>query len=197
VEQQPVIHTVRLRLRPLTPADAARVQELASEREVAALTTNIPHPYADGMAERWVSNHLGQYERGELATWAVVPADEDTLIGAVSLHFDSPHNRAEISYWLGAPYWGQGYAPEAVGAAVRYAFDRRSLQKVTSSVLADNQRSVRVLEKLGFSEEGRQRRQIMKWEELHDLLRFGLLKEEYTSQLEGGAPIYSLIKIES
>ncbi|MCE5258264.1 MAG: GNAT family N-acetyltransferase [Chloroflexi bacterium] len=197
MEPQPVIHTVRLRLRPLVPADAPRVRELAGEREVAALTTNIPHPYEAGMAERWIAIHLGHYVRGELATWAVTLSGEEPLMGAVSLHFDAPHNRAEASYWLGQVFWGYGYAPEAVGAAIYYAFEHRGLQKITASVLADNQRSVRVMEKLGFVLEGRQRRQICKWEAFHDLLRYGLLREEFAAQRETESSCYYYVKMET
>ncbi|MHB9031418.1 MAG: GNAT family N-acetyltransferase [Anaerolineae bacterium] len=197
MEIQPIIHTARLVLRPLEPGDAPRVSELAGQRPVAELTSNIPHPYAPEMAEHWISIHLGHYRRGELATWAAAPADDPALIGAVTLHFDTPHNRAEASYWLGLPYWGQGYAAEAVAGALRYAFERRGLQKVTASVFADNQRSVRVMEKLGFTLEGRQRRQIYKWDVFHDLLRYGLLREEFTALLASSAVCYQNIILES
>ena len=129
LQPQPVIHSARLRLRPLAPEDAPRVRELAGAREVSVLTSNIPHPYEPGMAERWIAIHLGHYTRGELATWAVTLSGETALCGAVSLHFDTPHNRAELSYWLGKDFWGQGYAAETAGAAVCYAFERRGLQR--------------------------------------------------------------------
>jgi len=195
LQPQPVIHSARLRLRPLAPEDAPRVRELAGAREVSVLTSNIPHPYEPGMAERWIAIHLGHYTRGELATWAVTLSGETALCGAVSLHFDTPHNRAELSYWLGKDFWGQGYAAETAGAAVCYAFERRGLQKVTSSVFADNTRSVRVLEKLGFTLEGRQRRQIYKWETYHDLLRYGLLREEYNTLLASELGYYRYVNI--
>lgn len=62
-------------------------------------------------------------------------------------------------------------------------------------MFADNTRSVRVLEKLGFTLEGRQRRQIYKWETYHDLLRYGLLREEYDTLLAGELGYYRYVNI--
>ena len=58
-------------LRPFRTADADEVQRLAGDRAVADTTLNIPHPYEDGMAEKWISNHRDWFERGEQAVFAV------------------------------------------------------------------------------------------------------------------------------
>ena len=58
-------------------------------------------------------------------------------------------------YWLGADFWGQGYASEAATAVVAFAFDRLALREVNASVLPENDRSVRVLEKAGLTYVGR------------------------------------------
>jgi ribosomal-protein-alanine N-acetyltransferase len=179
MDPQPTLETERLRLRPLEMSDAPRVQELAGEHAVAALTTNIPHPYLRGMAERWITIHRQHFARGELATFAIVLLENDTFIGAVSLHFDNAHERAELGYWIGLPYWGRGYCTEAARAVVRYGFEQRTLHRISSCHFGDNTRSARVLQKLGMTEEGCQRQHIKKENEFHDLHRYGLLRIEY------------------
>ena len=85
---QPSIETTRLTLRPFRASDAPIVQELAGERDIADTTMNIPHPYADGMAEAWIAEHGPGYDDGKIATFAIVVRDEAALIGAVGLRID-------------------------------------------------------------------------------------------------------------
>jgi [ribosomal protein S5]-alanine N-acetyltransferase len=179
MDSQPTLQTERLQLRPLELSDAPRVQELAGERAVAATTTNIPHPYEKGMAERWITIHRQHFARAELATFAVTLLQDGAFIGAVTLHFDNEHERAELGYWIGLPYWGNGYCTEAARAVVRYGFEQRALQRISSCHFGDNRRSERVLLKLGFTHEGCQRQHIKKWDEFHDLHRYGILRSEY------------------
>lgn len=179
MDPQPSLETERLRLRPLELSDAPRVQELAGEGAVAIMTTNIPHPYSAGMAERWITIHRQHYARGELATFAVALLADGTFIGAVSLHFDSAHERAELGYWIGLPYWGKGYCTEAARAVVRYGFEQRALHRISSCHFGTNLRSARVLQKLGMTNEGCQRQHIKKGDEFYDLYRYGILRAEY------------------
>jgi len=110
----PTISTDRLILRPFSLSDAARVRELAGEREVAEMTANIPHPYEEGMAEEWISNHADSLKNGMGVTLAIVLQPEGSLIGAIGLTLNKAHHFAELGYWIGKPYWNQGYCTEAV-----------------------------------------------------------------------------------
>jgi RimJ/RimL family protein N-acetyltransferase len=79
MQTYPTLTTPRLNLRPFSLADAPDVQRLAGSREVASTTLNIPHPYADGMAEPWIATHQEQYERGACVTFAIVLRTHHTL----------------------------------------------------------------------------------------------------------------------
>jgi len=70
----PVLEAPQLVLRPFTLGDAPAVQRLAGEREIAATTANIPHPYEDGVAEQWISGHQAAFERGgeDMAVYAIL-----------------------------------------------------------------------------------------------------------------------------
>jgi ribosomal-protein-alanine N-acetyltransferase len=59
MKERPTLETARSVLRPFILADAPDVQRLAGERDVASTTRNIPHPYANGMAEQWIRTHYG------------------------------------------------------------------------------------------------------------------------------------------
>ncbi|HUV94712.1 MAG TPA: GNAT family N-acetyltransferase [Anaerolineae bacterium] len=175
----PTLRTERLVLRAFKLSDAADVQRMAGAREIASPTINIPHPYEDGMAELWISSHRGASERGELVPLAITLSADGTLIGAISLGLDQSHERAELGYWIGAPYWGQGYCTEAARAILGYGFGVLGLHRIHSSHFARNPASGRVMQKLGMTREGCLRHHVKKWDAFEDLAVYGLLREEW------------------
>lgn len=177
----PELRTRRLHLRAFQLSDAERVQRLAGEKEIAATTTNIPHPYEDGMAETWIAGHEESLANREGVVFAIdlVAPDLVGLVGAVGLVLGLPDRRAELGYWIGRPYWGRGIATEAATAVLRYGFAELGLTRIHAHHFAGNPASGRVLEKIGMSFEGRLRKHVLKWGRYEDLLMFGILKEEF------------------
>lgn len=178
----PDLHTERLTLRPFTLVDAARVQRLAGDEEIARYTLNIPHPYEDGMAEAWIESHPDRFQAGESATFAITLRDERLLIGAIGLQFAPRHRRAEMGYWVARDRWGRGYATEAARAVLRYAFAERGLHKVVATHLAPNIASGRVMQKIGMRQEGVQREHVLKNGRFVDLVLYGILREDWERQ---------------
>lgn len=173
----PALETARLGLRAFTAEDAGRVQQLAGDDEVSRLTSNIPHPYRDGMAEAWIEQHGGWASKGRAYVWAICHQGE--LVGAISLTDIAPGHQAELGFWLGRCAWGKGFMTEAARAVVEHAFESLGLTRLHSSHFAANQASGHVLEKLGFRKEGTQRRHLYKNGEFHDRVLYGLLAEEW------------------
>jgi len=159
-------------------ADAPRVQHLAGERAVAQFTLNIPHPYPDGVAEKWIASHQPKYEKGELVNFAITRRPDGLLIGAVGLALNPAHARAEIGYWIGTPYWGQGYCTEAARAVVDYGFDVLRVNRIQSRHFAANPASGRVMQKLGMSPEGCLRQYVRKDGPFADMVLYGLLRSD-------------------
>jgi len=183
----PDLETERLLLRPFTLLDARRVQLLAGERAIASNTLAIPHPYEDGMAEDWIATHAERFRAGKSATFAITLKERQLLIGAIGLQFATRHNRAEMGYWIGADYWGQGYCTEAARAVLHYAFAERGLQKVVATHLARNPASGRVMQKIGMTQEGYLRRHVIKWDVYEDLVVYGILRDEYLGRGVSGS----------
>ena len=173
----PTLRTERLVLRPFVLEDAPTVQRLAGNRDVAATTLNIPHPYEDGQAESWIGTHGEAWSEKRFLTLAVT-AGADGLVGAVSLELEMKHRRGELGYWIGQPFWGHGYATEASRALIRYAFAELGLNKIGAHYLGSNPASGRVMEKLGMQREGLLRQQIVKWNRLEDIVVYGILEDD-------------------
>jgi len=181
----PTIETERLILRPFQISDAPRVKELAGAYEIYRPTLNIPHPYEDGMAERWISTHDAQFYSGEGVNLAVTLKGEDFLVGAIGLGASAKHNRAELGYWIGVPYWGNGYCTEAAIAMIRYGFEVMHLHKITCSHMEWNQASGRVMQKSGMRKEGTLIDHVMKDGEYHTMVLYGILNGEDVSAARG------------
>lgn len=178
MSSQPTLTTERLLLRPFTLADAPEVQRLAGEREIAATTAAIPHPYPDGAAEAWIETHAGRFAQGEGAAFAVTRRADSALLGVVGLEINAEMQRAELGYWIGKPYWNQGYGSEAAAAVVRFALTDLGLRRVFARHFSGNPASGRVMQKIGMRHEGTLRRHAVKWGEVHDLEMYGLLAGE-------------------
>jgi len=101
------------------------------------------------------------------------------LIGSIGLEIKRENNNAELVYWLGKDYWGQGYATEAARAIISYGFDELKLHRIYARYLSHNLASGRVLEKLGMTHEGRLRGHLKKFGVYEDMEIAGLLKEEF------------------
>lgn len=137
--------TERLVLRPLNGDDARDLRRLAGEWEVARNTGRIPHPYPIAAARAYIANARRNWASGREYAFAITEATGGALVGCIGLEPGTHGN--EIGYWVGQPFWGRGYATEALERVVRFAFDTLGLDRVTASVLADNGASRRVLEK--------------------------------------------------
>lgn len=178
---QPTINTSRLVLRPFCVEDADAVQRLAGERDIADTTLRIPHPYEDGMAEAWIETHQPGYEDGSQATFAIVTAGHQELIGAIGLTVNRQFDKAELGYWIGKPYWNQGYATEAAEAVLEYGFDDLRLNRISARHLARNPASGRVMSKVGMRLEGKARQDTMKWGKYEDMIHYGIVRDDWSS----------------
>lgn len=137
--------TERLALRPFRNADAHDFARLAGEWAVACMTSDIPHPLNPEQALLWLKP-----SRGEVR---YAMEHEGALAGGVGF-YRRPSGAAELGFWLGRRWWGQGLATEAARAVVRFGFEKHDVPLFTSAHFFDNAASRNVLQKLGFEYTG-------------------------------------------
>lgn len=178
-DEQPILETERLILRPFTLADAGDVQTLAGDRDIAATTLRIPHPYEDGMAEEWIGTHVEIWRQDGGASFAITLREPRVLAGGIVVRTEREHERGEIGYWIGKPYWNRGYATEAVREMLRFAFEDLRLNRVQATFLPKNPASGKILIKSGFTREGCLRQYVKKWGRFEDLEMYSILAAEY------------------
>lgn len=181
MKKHPILQTNRLILRSFTLEDAPEVQRLAGEKDIASTTQLIPHPYEDGMAEEWISSHKNDFDNGVAITFAIVHREEKYLIGAIALsEIKKEFEIATIGYWIGKPFWNQGYCTEAAHAVLKYAFEELNLNKIHAHHFKRNPASGKVMQKIGMKREGCLRQHVKRWGKFEDVEAYGILKEEFS-----------------
>ncbi|MGB3589007.1 MAG: GNAT family N-acetyltransferase [Tunicatimonas sp.] len=177
----PVLYSQSLTLRPFAPEDLTDVLALVQEKEVASTTLNIPHPCTETEINDWFQLQKCELEQGKGLRWAVCTTKTKKLVGAVKLATHPEYESAELGYWIGKPYWGQGYASGATQLVVDYAFSTLELNRIEAHAMVENIGSIQILRKLGMQEEGYHPQLVKKWGEFKDVKTYGLLREQWTA----------------
>jgi RimJ/RimL family protein N-acetyltransferase len=145
----------RLWLRWPRVQDAAAITRLAGDKDVADMVGILPHPFPSGEAEKLVFEARKANAIGSQIKLAIADRRRpDVFMGIVGSRMlskagDTRH-RASFGYWLGAPYWGQGFATEAAHALIDALFSYTDVTELESSIRVINPSSRRVAEKCGF-----------------------------------------------
>ncbi|MEN2464903.1 GNAT family N-acetyltransferase [Ornithinibacillus sp. JPR2-1] len=155
------LKTERLILRQFTIDDATRVQELAGNKDVSKTTLGIPHPYPLEAAKQWIENHP-KMMKNDIFPFAIVLKAEDILIGTMTIRINDTHKKAELAYWIGKEYWGNGYATEAAKEIVRYGFEDLNLNRIWAKAMSKNPASSKVMINVGMKKEGVLKEDILK-----------------------------------
>jgi [ribosomal protein S5]-alanine N-acetyltransferase len=157
---------------PFRPDDAEAFAALAGEYAIADTMISIPHPLPPGFAAGWVT-------ADEPARFAVCEAASGALAGAAELRdIDPEHSQAELSFWVGRPFWGRGYAAEAGVAVVRHALGPLGLNRVYAFHMTRNPASGRVLAKSGMRLEGVLRQRVRKWGRFEDVHAWAVIRND-------------------
>lgn len=149
------IRTDRLLLRPHCIEDLDDLVRFHADPEVVRF---VPWPVRDRPAtEQALRVKLGQSQLREPGQWLVLAVEaRETVIGEVLLKWASAQDRqGEVGFAFGREYHGHGYAAEATAAMLRLGFDELGLHRISAVCIEENAASARLLERLGFSLQGR------------------------------------------
>ena len=164
-------------LRPWQRGDEHAIVPHANNWNVARnVGDRFPHPYTLENAKRFVGRWSDQAPPQRV--FAIVVDGKPA--GSVGIHENGDVLRRtyELGYWLGETYWGRGITTEAVGLATAYAFEVLPAIRLEAHVYARNPASVRVLEKNGYTCEGRLRKRVFKAGEVLDEFIYARLRGE-------------------
>jgi RimJ/RimL family protein N-acetyltransferase len=132
------------------------------------------------VAEQWIATHQQAYDNGQALTLAITLRDSGKLIGAIHAAIDATNKLAELGYWVGRPYWNQGYCTDAAKAMVDYAFRVLGMNRVQARHMTKNPASGRVTQRIGMRYEGTLRQSLFRWGTFEDAAIYAILREEWS-----------------
>ena len=177
----PIIETSLLLLRPLHVDDFEDFYEYAQDPLVSSQGMWSPYESKDSAREDF--NHICTlYDRG-LMWWALEDHTSGKMVGRCELaDYDPRDSHAELSYALHRDFWGRGYMTDAAQMVVRYGFEQLQLIRIGAQVFPDNLGSIRVLEKIGMTQEGRLRHYSQVRGKPDDVYIYSVLRTEWQAQ---------------
>jgi [ribosomal protein S5]-alanine N-acetyltransferase len=179
VTATPTLRTARLVLGAFEPDDAAELQRLAGDREIADTTLTIPHPYEMDHALAWIGNQRKESARGRAANFAIRLSTGSPIIGSCGLRdIDAEHLQAELGFWIGKEWWGHGYASEAAAAVIRFGFETLGLNRICAHHMVRNPAAGKVLQHVGMLREGVLRQRVRKWGIHEDVVLYAILRDD-------------------
>jgi ribosomal-protein-alanine N-acetyltransferase len=182
----PQLETERLVLRELAPADANATFPHFANEEVVRYEDAKPAASIEDVTEiiEWGRN-LVSHKMGIL--WGIFRKGDGAFVGQINYvarrdnNFTGATHRAEIGFDLTPQYWGNGYALEAINRVIEFIFKCTQINRIEAIVHTDNNRSLSVLERLGFHREGILR-EYVKWEgEYWDMVLLTMLKRDWAN----------------
>ena len=147
-----ILITDRLVLRTIGACDAEALTARADNYKVAVMLARLPYPYTLADAHHFIAGVNEKREDDGIFGLYLKPAE--IFIGVCCYEWHG-EDAPEFGYWLGEPYWGEGYMSEAVQAVIAHAFRVNRHEKLLSGCRLQNLASRRVLAKAGFEHVGR------------------------------------------
>lgn len=151
----PVIDLNDIVLREIIDEDAIDYFNYMSKDEMCGFVTTANRPLTLGHALEELRYWGGLFRNHRSFYWAIALKDSNQLIGTAGFNIISgTHLRAEISYDLDYSYWGKGIMLKTIKAILKFAESALGIVRVQATVIIDNERSIKVLERCGFKREG-------------------------------------------
>lgn len=145
---QPVLHTPRLHLKPITPTDADAFYEIWGDPEVIWWG----HLATIADAELFISQLRSRYRSDRTGWWLLLHRDTGEAVGDAVLQLvPRPSGELELGWHLARAHWGHGYATEAAKRLVRFAFTDLKVAELVADIALDNDRSNAVARRLGMA----------------------------------------------
>ncbi len=174
----PSLETTNLHLRALRPGDGEAVYRLFADDEVTRFY-DFDSFTGLGQAADLITRQSARFALGEGLRWGITQRNTDVVIGTIGLMIDQQNAIGSLGYDLAHPYWRLGIMSEALAIVTRFGFRTVNLNRLEALVMPGNIASLKLLAKLGFTEEGLLRQYRFFKGRYQDLICLSRLRQEF------------------
>ncbi len=173
--------TERIKMRLVNASDLKWIHELNSLKEVDRYNTlGIPEDFNTTESVMMPLIEANVEEKVMKYTFVIEDRDSNQPIGLLGFWLDrEKYKSAEVWYKLFPEYWGKGFATESVNRVLEFGFESLKLHRIHAGCAVDNIASVKVLEKVGMTLEGRARQTLPLSTGWSDHYNYALLESEF------------------
>ncbi|MCF6240097.1 MAG: GNAT family N-acetyltransferase [Bacteroidales bacterium] len=173
------INSNNLFLKPLSKENATDLFALYNDEEVQRYT-DVDIFKNLGEAQKFIAEYPKIAEKGNYLFLGIFSRATKDFLGTLRLyHIDYKHRFATIGFQLAKDYWGRGQMHESLQAFLKFVFDEMDLHRIEAQTFIENERGIKVLERLKFTREGRLRQNFLIKDKFEDSYLYSLLKTEF------------------
>ncbi|AFM05252.1 acetyltransferase, ribosomal protein N-acetylase [Bernardetia litoralis DSM 6794] len=175
------LETERLILNSLSYKDIPKITAYLQNPKISENVINIPFPYSEKDAIFWINLGNQGRESKEVYNFAIRLKEDEKLnfIGAIGIRLDKKHNKAELGYWLGEPFWGKGFMSEATKRIIKFGFEILELNKINATHFLHNPASGKIMIKNKMIKEAEIKEHFKKGDIYLDIIQYRLTRKEY------------------
>ncbi|MCU0414742.1 MAG: GNAT family N-acetyltransferase [Ignavibacteriaceae bacterium] len=178
----PEFESERLIFRKILISDAKDIFLIRSNDKVMRFM-DVPRHHSISDSEKLIESIGESYKKETGINWAIIEKHSNGFVGYFGFFRIIPeHCRAEIGYALKPEYWGKGYMYETINRMVRFGFDNMKLHSIEANVNPENEKSKKVLEKIGFKKEAYFRENYLFDGKFLDSIIYSLLEMDLTKK---------------
>ncbi|WLD92744.1 GNAT family N-acetyltransferase [Alkalihalobacillus sp. AL-G] len=178
MKEFPKLYTERLVLREITQDDLEAIFMIFSNPDVLTYYGMDPIKSKEEVGDLIQKYRVG-FEHGTVYRWAIVREEDNAFLGTCGYHnWHHRYFRSEIGYELSPDYWGMGYMQEAARAILDYGYSELGMHRIGALISPQNKSSIRLVERLGFKNEGLLKDYAYSGGNYHDLSMYAKIKQD-------------------
>lgn len=180
IKDFPILETPRLILdMPQHEDKTLLMKHLNQSCVFSENTLNIPFPYTEKDADFFIEElaHKG-FKAKTNYTFAIRMKNHQEMIGAIGIHLEKRHHKAEMGYWIAENHWNCGYATEVLKTIIHFGFNDLALHKIYATHYPHNPSSGKVMQKCGMKKEAELRQEFYKNGRFLDVIRYAIFHHE-------------------
>lgn len=176
----PCFEAKNIRLRKLKPEDADSMLKYFSDKQVTKYLPEDAQKKEIDEIKDLINNVNEGFKKRNKIRWGIADKRKSKVIGDGGYYkIDKKNNIGKISYRLSKNYWGRGIMSKSLRYIIKFGFESLNLNRIEASVIPANEGSIRLLNKIGFINEGVLRQALYKDNKYYDLAVYAILSNDY------------------